>query len=171
MEGACTCVAVCGGMYVSTPRHLDTSTPRHSPTHPDTPTPRHSDTPTLLDTRRALPLSRSPDTGPDRGRHLRHQCQPTLARHWPDTARHPSTPSTLRHTRAQTATSHRVASVRELNQCRGRRGSHAPWQVYMYMLVHAVLQSEKNTPTTTAARTLTPNSACGRTPIVHPSRA
>jgi len=101
LEGACTCVAVCGGMYVSTPRHLDTSTPRHSPTHPDTPTPRHSDTPTLLDTRRALPLSRSPDTGPDRGRHLRHQCQPTLARHWPDTARHPSTPSTLRHTRAQ----------------------------------------------------------------------
>ena len=92
-------------------RHSDTPTPPDTSTPPDTPTLRHSDTLDTLDTVQGGPLSRIPDTGrhcSDTARHgstPRHQCQPTLPRHCPDTAltlpRHCSTLprhcSTLRH--------------------------------------------------------------------------
>ena len=95
---------------VSTPRHFDTPTP------PGTQTLTHSDTPTLLDTGQEGPLSRIPGTGRQQVRHHptpRHRCQPTLPRHCPDTPPTLLNTPTLRHCRAQPAT---TQPAKPLNQ-------------------------------------------------------
>ena len=115
-------------------RHSDTPTLRHCPTlrHSDTPTLRHCSTPV-----KEVHCQESPtlaDTAPTLPRHYstpRHQCQPTLprhcpdtaptlARHWPDTGPTLLDTPTLRHCRAQVRAEHGGGSS-------GTWRSHEAW--------------------------------------------